>query len=185
MQLFNDCESKESGAQSQDASQCNKIYVFDSLYTNGHIQMLKIVYSGCPPELQQRFAPFIKYLEFQYTMKLVKSGFPISQSTMIGCSSANEHTAQKDIFESAAELIQEINPYLDPKEQNKFEKIEHFYQTFQSFQKMQETLEQFEAMTGISLSDLGSMAQGDNQMDLLKNLLSSDQMNLFDLFKKM
>ena len=50
---------------------------------------------------------------------------------------------------------------------------------------MQETLEQFEAMTGISLSDLGSMAQGDNQMDLLKNLLSSDQMNLFDLFKKM
>ena len=51
----------------------NQIYIFDSLYTNNHIQMLKIIYGVLPVKVQQKLAPFIKYLELQYSLQLVRS----------------------------------------------------------------------------------------------------------------
>ena len=156
----------------------NQIYIFDSLYTNNHIQMLKIIYGVLPAKIQQKLAPFIKYLELQYSLKLVKSGFPNPPN--------DNENSNNIMFDTIGPMIQELKPYLGPKESEQFNKLEQFYQMFHQFKHMQETLEQFEAMTGIKLSDLASMNSNDNSqnMDLLLNLLSNDQKDMFDTFMK-
>ncbi|MBQ8327449.1 MAG: hypothetical protein IJX86_10280 [Lachnospiraceae bacterium] len=156
----------------------NQIYIFDSLYTNNHIQMLKIIYGVLPVKVQQKLAPFIKYLELQYSLQLVRSGFPNPPN--------DTDNPNNIMFDTIGPMIKELKPYLGPKESEQFNKLEQFYQMFHQFKHIQETLEQFEAMTGIKLSDLAAMNSNDNSvnMDLLLNLLSNEQKDMFDAFMK-
>ena len=48
------------------------INAFDSLFTTNRIQMLKILLPRLAPEQQSGFAVYIKLLELQYTLSLLR-----------------------------------------------------------------------------------------------------------------
>lgn len=48
-----------------------QIYAFDSLYTTNHIQMLKILLPCLNPPLQKNLALYIKFLELRYTISFL------------------------------------------------------------------------------------------------------------------
>ena len=49
------------------------IYAFDSLYTTNHIQMLKILLPYLNPPLQKNLALYIKFLELRYTISFLNA----------------------------------------------------------------------------------------------------------------
>lgn len=50
-----------------------QIYAFDSLYTTNHIQMLKILLPCLNPPLQKNLALYIKFLELRYTISFLNA----------------------------------------------------------------------------------------------------------------
>lgn len=150
----------------EESSGQEKIYIFDSLYTNEHIQMLKIIYSNLSPQAKKSFAPVIKYLEFKYTLTLTKSGFPTG---------ANEK-GNDDTVSMIQHIYEDIKPLLSDTEKKQFSKIDEIYNMFQTFQQIQKTMEQFESMTGIKFEDM--MGHDFKQDDLLNMLMKGDNINL-------
>ena len=57
----------------------DKIQAFDTLFTNNHIQVYKILLPYFEPPMQKQLAVFIKYMEFRYTLSYFH--FPINQLT--------------------------------------------------------------------------------------------------------
>ena len=51
----------------------DKIIAFDTLYTNNHIQMMKIVMPYFDEPMRGKLAVYIKYLEFQHTLERYRS----------------------------------------------------------------------------------------------------------------
>ena len=56
-----------------DKDNCDKILAFDSIYTNNHIQMYKLLLPYFEPEMQKKMAIYIKFMEFQYTLSYFKN----------------------------------------------------------------------------------------------------------------
>lgn len=56
-----------------DEKEKDAVFLFDTLYTTNHIQMLKILLSYFPENSRNQLAIFIKFQEFQYTMEYVKN----------------------------------------------------------------------------------------------------------------
>ena len=50
-----------------------QIYAFDSLYTTNHIQMLKILLPCLNPPIQKNLALYIKFLELRYTISFLSA----------------------------------------------------------------------------------------------------------------
>ena len=154
--------------------ECDKINQFDSLYTNNHIQILKIVFCGLTPDIQRIFAPFIKFLEFQYAMSL-------SSSPHTDFQSRDSSFRFSEMLPFLKTVLNESQPYLNEGEKEKCKKFSDMFQMFQSFQNIQSTLDEFEKNTGIKLSDL--MSKDNDQMDFLQSMLNSDMKSAFDIFK--
>lgn len=155
----------------EEKSGQEKIYIFDSLYTNEHIQLLKIIYSRLSPQAKQSFAPIIKYLEFRYTISLTKSGFP---------SDINQSKEENDTISMLTHIYEDIKPILNENERKQFSKIDEIYKMFMSFQQIQKTMEQFEEMTGIKLEDM--LGHDFKQDDLLSMLMKGDSQNIMQSF---
>ena len=60
----------------------DKIIAFDTLYTNNHIQMMKIVMPYFDEPMRGKLAVYIKYLEFQHTLERYRS----NSYELTGCS---------------------------------------------------------------------------------------------------
>ena len=50
-------------------SAVDKVLAFDTIFTNNHIKMLKVLLSYFDPAIQKTLAIYIKFLELNYTME--------------------------------------------------------------------------------------------------------------------
>lgn len=140
----------------------DKVAAFDTLFTNNHIQMLKLLLPYLDLSLQKNLAIYIKYLELQYTMKFFQH-FP------------NLHLSplKKQEAPELGNLCEEFAPYCTEQEKKRFDHMRQMYQTFVTYQEMMEMIQMMkelfpEGEGGISpdmLSSLGSM-KGMEGMDL-------------------
>lgn len=163
----------------------DKIAAFDTLYTNNHIQICKLLFPLIPKDKQYYFAIFIKFLELQHT---IQYGQKLQyQSDDCKC----EKLDYKD-------LCQEVLPYCTHEEEQFVRKLQDILKamdTFQSLKPMFEMMNQF-SMSGngeggdfsgfdiSSLFSMGDLFQGNLNPDLLNNLkdLMPDSAN--DLFSQ-
>ena len=106
-----------------------KILAFDTLFTNNHIQMLKILLTFLPPSRQNKLAIYIKFLELQYTLQFLKH-FPLS--------AVNTLNRQSTPAEST--VYTELMPFCSPHEQNI---LQNMHDTIKNFENMQEILQMF------------------------------------------
>lgn len=114
------------------ASAVDKVLIFDTIFTNNHIKMLKVLLSYFDPEVQKMLAVYIKFLELQHTLAYFKNHthvFPIGQSP----SSGNP----LDI----GNLCQEILPYCTQKEREKMGQLRQMQQSMENFRQMQQMME--------------------------------------------
>lgn len=154
------------------------IAAFDSLYTTNRIQMLKVLLTRLPTASQGRFAIYIKFLELQYAISLLRqhpttrfaAGKPLSADLFSG------DTAD------TVELLDELLPFSGPAERMRIENMKNM---LQSMAKIKEMMEMMEMMKEMFPEGFGGDA--DNPMDILSGMAGMNGMDLsamFDMFGK-
>lgn len=111
----------------------NKQYgidVFDTLFTNNHICMMKLMLPLLPSSLHKSIAIYIKYLELQYTLQYF-SRHPLG---LAGTTSSNIAGGTDTVMDS-------MLPYCTPKERQNLTQIRNMMQTLQNMKDMMEMLE--------------------------------------------
>lgn len=143
------------------------IAAFDTLYTNNHIQILKLLLPCLPKDKQYFGALFIKYLELQY---ILKYGKQLCQNT--------------DNKPDYIKLCHDVMPYCTKEEAHMVESIQNMFQTFETFKSMQSMLEIFAPLSGengqsdngfdfSSIMNMGNLFSGDMNLDSLKNMMGT------------
>ena len=133
-----------------------QIYAFDSLYTTNHIQMLKILLPCLNPPLQKNLALYIKFLELRYTISFLNA-HPYAIS---GCGFDKKYREQ--------ELpIDELLPYLTPKEAEQFKQLQKTMGIMKQFSNMQKNMEALQGILpeGMDLESLFQGMMGGMQVD--------------------
>lgn len=149
---------------------------FESLFTTGGIQMLKVIASWLPPSRQAGFAVCIRLMELQYAFSLLRNPTPALSS------STGRLTA--DFFSGdntdALELLDELLPYGGPKEQKRIRDMKN---TLQNFARMKEMMSMMEMMKELFPEGFG--ADGGNPGDILSGLAGASGMDLSAIFEMM
>jgi len=147
------------------------VLAFDTLYTNNHIQMLKVLLPHLPRKQKNEFAVFIKYMELQYTIALSKK----TKHQINICTASTEDTS--DI----SSLIDELQPYCTEQERKTFSHMAETFQTLHMFQDLQKYKDLFATMSTPEDSSTGNANPDISQM--LKNMLSPEQQTMFEMFQ--
>lgn len=143
-----------------DREQPDKIQAFDTLFTNNHIQMYKILLPYLDPSLQKQLAVYIKYMEFQYTLTYFK---------------LHPHASMlKETQPDAAAMCSELAPFCSSSEKAQLEKITELFSNIKNAKEMMETISMMKELfpEGFSFG-----ADSDNAS-------APDIMQMFQMFNK-
>ena len=134
------------------------IAVFDTIFTNNHICMLKNVLPFLPTAFQRFIAIYIKYLELQYTMQYFNA-HPRGL-----CTGRND--SEKQPFGIDA-MWDSILPYCSPSEKHKFQQMRDMMQNFQQMKEMVKMMETMKELfpDGFSGMDGGGFPIGFGGME--------------------
>ncbi|HKM05243.1 MAG TPA: hypothetical protein VJZ04_11775 [Lachnospiraceae bacterium] len=154
-------------------SPSDKIYSFDSLFTNNHIQILKILMYYSDSKTNKTLAPFIKYLEFSHTIQHFKK-------KSYGICSCEDQKKDIDI----SNLCNEIKGYCTNDEKQKLEQIQTMFSSMKMIQEMTQTMDLFKNMSNQN-SDSSSESSAFNPMDMLMGILTPEQQSMFEMFNSM
>lgn len=172
----------------------DKITAFDTLYTNNHIQMLKIVMPYFDEQMRRKLAVYIKYLELRHTLDCYHS----HSYELSGCSFEKE---EFNINKICSELI----PFCTGEEKRKLEQIADIFRTIETYKEISRTMEImkdfapdlftegagniFSAGTAAKRpegEDGDSANNNDTQsngiMEMLMGMLSPEQKAMFEMF---
>lgn len=130
----------------------DKIQTFDTLFTNNHIQLYKILLPYFEPAMQKQIAVYIKYMEFQYTLSYFKQ-HPCAYP-------------QKELLCDTEKFCQEIFPYCSASEKERIKKITDLFSTMKNAQEMMNTFSAMKEMfpDGFSFGEGGDSAPDIMQM---------------------
>lgn len=148
------------------------ITAFDSLFTTNRIQMLKILLPRLAPEQQSGFAVYIKLLELQYTLSLLRRH---PGSRLMG----NGKHLSADFFHGdnsdTLELLDEMLPFSGPKERTRIENIKNMIVNLKKMQEMMEMIQMLQELfpEGMDM---------DNPMDMFSNMSDSGLSSIFQMF---
>lgn len=132
-----------------DKDNCDKILAFDSIYTNNHIQMYKLLLPYFEPEMQKKMAIYIKFMEFQYTLSYLKN---------------HPYACQpRQPMPDTDALCKELSPYCSREEKQKLDRFARYSSSVKNAQEMMEMAAMMKEMfpEGAPFS-----ADGDGSMDI-------------------
>lgn len=148
------------------------ITAFDSLFTTNKIQMLKILLPRLAPEQQSGFAVYIKLLELQYTLSLLRRH---PGTRLMG----NGRQLSANFFQGdntdTVELLDELIPFSGPEERSRLENIKNM---IANFKKMQEMMEMIQMLQELFPEGMG----GDNPADMFSGMSDMDMSAIFQMF---
>lgn len=152
----------------------DKIIAFDTLYTNNHIQMMKIVMPYFDEPMRGKLAVYIKYLEFRHTLDCYHS----NSYELSGCSFNRKEFNMKKI-------CSELLPFCTGEEKKKLEQIANIFQSIEMYKEMSRTMEMMKDFAPDLFSE-GSENNNANQnngmMEMLMGMLSPEQKSMFEMF---
>lgn len=157
-----------------DSKEYNKITAFDSLFTTNHIQMLKIMLPYIGSNAQKSLAVCIKYMELQYTIDFYRN-YPLSPCL-----------APEESFDFG-KMCKELIPYCTPGEKMQMEQFQTMFHSMEMYREVSKAMELMKDF----MPDMGSFAPGaasggegggtDNMLQALMNMLSPEQMEIFNI----
>lgn len=170
------------GKQDQDS-----IQAFDALYTTNQIQIMKILLPFCPPETRRSLAVIIRFLEFQYTLTLVRSH--------------PECFRDPPLPFSLGDICEKISGYCPPQLRSLLEQVQSMQNAMQMYEEMKQVMDLFgeenfmekeqEKKSQDGASDRneetdfqGQEAEGFmDPLNMLMGMLSPSQKEMFQMFQ--
>lgn len=110
------------------------VMAYDMLYTNNHIQVMKTALPYLPESMRPVFIVWIKYMEFQYTMELMREN-------LLYCKIDKGSKKITDFFNN-------IKQYLPKEEQRQVEQIEKLYHNMEQMKQTKEMMDMFNLFSG-------------------------------------
>lgn len=152
------------------------VTAFDALFTTNKIQMLKVLLAWIPPAQQGMFAVYIKFLELQHTLSLLRRP---------GALFADSRRLSADFFSGdnadTIELLDELLPYSSQDERSRIENMKNM---LQSMGRMKEMMEMAEMMKEMFPEGFGSgeNPMGMSPMDILSGMTGMSDLDLSGTF---
>lgn len=158
----------------------DKVIAFDTLFSNNHIAMLKIMLPYMDNQAQKSLAVYIKFLELNYTLDFYKKHpYPVC-----GC-------VEKEASPDLPRLCLELLPYCTEAEKKQLEQIRSIFQSMEMYREMSKTMElmkDFMPDMG-NFSDMftgaaspGRESGGPDIINMLMNMMTPEQKEMFNLF---
>lgn len=175
------------------------VATFDTIYTNNHIQILKVLLPYFDSRSQKGLVIMIKYMELQYAMEyLNRHPAALNAASLNG---QTEKTASKK--PDIVEIFEQIKNFCTPSERAMFEQLANMKRSMEMYGQMKEMMELFNQFSpDSSFSDAGdggqpaadagskgdtpfssSAPEGPNPMEMLKGMLSAEQQAMFEMFQ--
>lgn len=164
-----------------DYDEHKKIIAFDTLFSNNHIQMLKILLPYMNHQLQSHIAVYIKFMELNYTFYLYKNHV----SMLCGF-------FKKEGSPEFSHICDELLPFCSAKEKKQIEQLKSLFGNMKMYQDIMNTMEMMkEFMPDFDINNLfqttdnlqdSATAGNFDIMNMLMNMLSPEQKEMFDLF---
>lgn len=169
----------------EQANSTDKIMAFDTIFTNNHIKMLKVLVFYLDSPLQKMLAVYIKFLELQHAMKYINANFlPLLSRTECPSTSPTLSGFLENLDINA--LCHEILPYCTGAESEKIKNILQMLQTMDNFKQISQTMEMMKELfpegTGapedlfsfFGNSDMGNMDMFQMFTSMMNNVDSSE-----------
>lgn len=149
----------------------DKIAAFDTLYTNNHIQILKLLLPSIPKDKQYFGIIFIKFLELKYVIEFGKNLI--------------SHSGFQNNTETDYNLLcDDILPFCNSDEAKTVESVKSILQTFETFKNLSPVLDLIRQMNNSqtedgnsfdfsSIMNMSGPFSQDMDFDMLKNLAGS------------
>ena len=152
------------------------ILAFDTLYTTNHMKILKLLLPYLEPEHQKKIAVFIKWQELLFTLQFFKQY----------SASLYSPDFQKKQTLDINRLLPLLTPYCNETEKNILSQFSQMQNIMHMAEEMQQYLPLFQQMMSAMSgeNDLSGIfnSDGGNMMDMLKNMMSEEQMEMFSMF---
>lgn len=160
------------------------VIAFDTLYTQNHIQILKILLPYFDPYGQNHLAVWIKYLELRYTLEYVsRHPSPPYKNQTSGTSSPD-----------FAVLFEQIKNFCSPQEKALFGELLNLQKNLEMFEEMKGMMQLFETLrenapdanadtAAASPTGNGAFPGNFDPMTFLKGMLSPEQEAMFEAFR--
>lgn len=157
------------------------ILAFDTLYTTNHMKILKLLIPYLKSENQKKLAIFIKWQELMFTLNFFK------QYSASLYSPDFKQSKKLDLNS----LIPLLTPYCNESEKNiisQFSQMQNMMNMMEQVQAYMPMIQQFmSSMSGDGNDSNGMNLNGldlseNNIMDMLKNMMSEEQQEMFSMF---
>lgn len=183
-----DVESKPECSTSDE----DYVSIFDHLYTNNHIQILKSLLPFMETYDTLYLPILIKYMELKYTISLLQHSkknttsneIRIAQKSIPNESKFNNNMNLNDIYKI-------IHKYLAPNEDKAFSNILNTMQTIKNFQEMQSLMESFRKLNSDNdshsnpdLNNILNFISENNSISNNNNINIEELMQLFSMFNQ-
>lgn len=154
-----------------------KIAAFDTLFSNNHIQMLKIMLPYLDQQIGKHMTIYIKFLELQYTINLFNSHsyFPNGYES-------------RDTSYNFSGLCSQLLPFCDEQEKTRIKQLQSLFQSLEMYKEMSKTMEVMkefmpDAEDMLRQKQSDGSPFGSQMMDMLMNMLTPEQKEMYEMFK--
>ena len=152
------------------------ILAFDTLYTTNHMKILKLLLPYLEPEYQKILAVYIKWQELMFTLQFFKQY----------SASLYSSDFQKKQTLDLNTLLPLLIPYCNETEKNILSQFSQIQNVMHMMEEMQAYMPIFQQMMSAmspesDISDIFN-SDGNNMMDMLKNMMSEEQQAMFSMF---
>lgn len=168
------------------------IVTFDTLYTNNHIQILKVLLPYFDIQSRKRLAILIKFMELRYTMD-----YFARYAVLHTLDTRDKTGGQPDIVA----IFEQIKNFCTPSERAMFDQLANMKKSMEMYEEMMGMMQLFSQMTQedppsgqtVPNDEADHMASSEkatdstgpqaNPLDMLKGLLSPEQQAMFEMFQ--
>ena len=126
----------------------------DMLVTTQELQMMKLMLPYIPSSYRGILAIYLKFTEFQNTLRLFKSS---------GGASSEDIMKSRDIH-SPADILEDLRPFMNPGDMD-------------SFDMMMNAMNMMKGMNTSDFSDLGNSEEMSDMMNMFDNILKGKKEN--------
>lgn len=127
-------------------SENQAVIAFDTLYTQNHIQILKVLLPYFDSEKQKNMAVMIKFMELQYTMEYVNR-----HPADLSCASMGRKDGQPP---DIVEIFEQIKNFCTPTERAMFDQLANMKKSMEMYQEMTDMMQLFGQLSPESGSSL-------------------------------
>lgn len=154
-----------------DAAKQSVIDEFDKRFTNNRIQMLKVLSPYLDIPMQKYLSVYIKFNELQNALKLLNTN---TSTNTAGCFDYFQKKKNGGFKEMLEELV-----CFSSKEDA--QKIHNLLSVFENIEKYKEIIQTMELFSDFMPQDGGNAANEGGMNDILMNMLSPEQKDLFEM----